>query len=78
LQGKQEIRKYMTMGYKEWVKETGYGLRWAVEGIFSSVKRKFGEDFARSPVGLIAEAIQKMWAYDEMVGYARNAITVAN
>mgnify|MGYP001626252163 CR=1 FL=1 len=61
------------MGKRDWV-----WPKMGCQGIFSSVKRKFGEDFARSPVGLIAEAMQKMWAYDEMVGYARNAITVAN
>jgi len=52
-----------------------YGLRWAIERIFSSIKRKFGEDLrARSVIGLLAEAMQKVWAYDVMVSYAKNAM----
>jgi len=71
---RQEVRKYMKLGYKTWAKDTAYGLRWAIEGIFS-VKGKFGEDLrARSPIGLIAEAMQKMWIYDEMVSYGRNSM----
>jgi len=36
--------------------KTGYGRRWAVEGFFSAMKTKFGEDstarsFKRSPQG---------------------------
>jgi len=50
----------------------GYG------GIFSSIKRKFGEDLrAKSVIGLLAEAIQKVWAYDAMVSYAKNAMLMA-
>jgi len=61
---RHEVRKYMKLGYKTWAKDTAYGLRWAIEGIFSSVKRKFGEDLrARSPIGLLAEAMQKIWIY---------------
>jgi len=41
----------------------------------SSVKRKFGEDLrARSVIGLIAEAMQKVWAYHAMINYAKNAM----
>jgi len=75
---RQEVREYMKLGYKTWAKDTKYGLRWAIEGIFSSVKRKFGEDLrARSVIGLIAEAMQKVWAYDAMVSYAKNAMLMA-
>ena len=59
-------------------KKVKYGLRWAIEGIFSSIKRKFGEDLrARSVIGLLAEAMQKVWAYDIMVSYAKNAMLIA-
>jgi len=53
-------RKYIKLRYKKWAKDAKYGpLR-----IFSSIKRKFGEDLrARSPIGLLAEAMQKMWIY---------------
>ena len=55
-----------------------YGLRWAIEGIFLSVKSKFGEDLrARSIIDLLAEAMQKVWAYDVMVSYAKNAMLMA-
>lgn len=32
-------REYLKMGYKSWRKKYNYGKRWAVEGIFSLVKR---------------------------------------
>jgi hypothetical protein len=54
-----------------------YGLMWAVEGIFSAVKREFGEDLrARSVIGFLAEAMQKLWAYDEMPSYARKVVLI--
>jgi len=75
---RQEVREYMKLGYKKWAKKVKYGLRWAIEGIFSSIKRKFGEDLrARSLIGLLAEAMQKVWAYDVMVSYAKNAMLMA-
>ena len=75
---RQEVREYMKLGYKTWAKKVKYGLRWAIEGIFSSIKRKFGEDLrARSLIGLLAEAMQKVWAYDAMVSYAKNAMLMA-
>jgi hypothetical protein len=41
------------------------------EGIFSSVKRKFGKNtVSRKKENLIAEAIQRLWAYDVMRSYA--------
>jgi hypothetical protein len=49
-----------------------------IEGIFSSIRRKFGEDLrARSPLGLLAEAVQKVWAYDAMTSYAKSAVLMA-
>jgi len=32
-------------GYMPWADYTGYGMRWKVEAVFSSVKRIFGELF---------------------------------
>ena len=72
---REEIRKYFSLRYKAWSKITKYGLRWAVEGTFSAVKRKFGEDLkSRTVIGLLAEAMQKFWAYDEMMAFARKAV----
>ncbi len=46
-------------------------MRWpGTEGIFSAVKRKFGENVvSRSPKGLTAEGYQRIWAYDELREY---------
>jgi len=75
---RQEVREYMKLGYKKWAKKVKYGLRWAIEGIFSSIKRKFREDLrARSVIGLLSEAMQKVWAYDAMINYAKNAMLMA-
>ncbi|MEM3858478.1 MAG: hypothetical protein QW478_03620 [Candidatus Micrarchaeaceae archaeon] len=48
-----------------------YRIRWPdTEGIFSSVKRKFGENtLFRSEKGLVAEGYQRFWVYDEMREY---------
>jgi len=74
----KEVREYIKLGYKKWSKKVKYGLRWAIEGIFSSIKRMFGEDLrARSVIGLLAKAMQKVWAYDAMVSYAKNAMLMA-
>jgi hypothetical protein len=59
------------LGYDLWAREHGYGYRWpATEGIFSAVKRIFGEQIhARSEVGMIQEAKIKFWAYQRMKRY---------
>jgi len=61
---KEEIRKYLELGYKRWAKETKYGNRWpATEGIFFAVKRKFGENLvSRKKESLINEAAQRFLA----------------
>ncbi|MEM4100823.1 MAG: IS5/IS1182 family transposase, partial [Thermoplasmata archaeon] len=55
-------------GYKK------YGMRWVgTEGIFSAVKRKYGENtVSRSKEGLIAEGYQRFWAYDTIKCYAES------
>lgn len=46
-------------------------MRWpGAEGIFSAVKRKFGENaVSRLTAGLVAEGDQRFWAYDELREY---------
>ena len=40
------------MGYERWAVENNYGMRCpGTEGIFSAVKRNFGEHVAEHPVG---------------------------
>ncbi|MEM3860508.1 MAG: IS5/IS1182 family transposase, partial [Candidatus Micrarchaeaceae archaeon] len=65
------VREYKNMGYKRWSSLNNYGMRWpGTEGIFSAVKRKFGENtVSRSEEGLLTEGYQRFWAYDEMKEY---------
>ena len=53
---------------QSWVSENNYGMRWpGTEGIFSAVKRKFGENcVSRSVEGLEAEGYQRIWIYDHI------------
>ena len=62
------------LGYDLWAREHGYGYRWtATEGIFSAVKRIFGEQIhARSERGIIQEAKIKFWAYQRIKQYGEN------
>lgn len=68
---RREVRKYRDLGYKRWAELNGYGMRWpGTEGIFSAVKRKFGENtVSRSEEGLLAEGYQRFWSYDEIKEY---------
>ena len=72
------VREYRMMGYERWARENNYGMRWpGTEGIFSAVKRKFGENtVSRSIVGLLAEGYQRFWVYDEMKEYGEKHISV--
>ncbi|EQD77166.1 transposase IS4 family protein [mine drainage metagenome] len=71
---RRAVREYQALGYTEWAAQKQYGLRWpGTEGIFSAVKRKFGENVvSRSPQGLVAEGYQRIWAYDELREYGEN------
>ena len=74
---RREVRVYNSLGYSEWSKQTGYGNRWpGTEGLFSAAKRKFGENLmATSKKGLVAEAMQRMWAYDLVKCYGEDRMT---
>ena len=67
----REVRKFKEMGYKDWAEEKEYGMRWATEGKFSSVKRKFGE-YVRSTNknNMIEEVRRKFVLYERMMFYA--------
>lgn len=67
----REVRKFKELGYKAWAKEKEYGMRWATEGKFSCVKRKFGE-YVRSTkkINMIEEAQRKFVLYERMMAYA--------
>lgn len=66
----REVRKFKELGYKDWAKEKKYGMRWATEGKFSCVKRKFGE-YVRSTKkkNMIEEAQRKFVLYERMMAY---------
>ncbi|OPX73917.1 MAG: Transposase DDE domain protein [Methanoregulaceae archaeon PtaU1.Bin059] len=52
-------------GYREWADETGYGMREKIEGVFSSVKRIFGESVtASSRQGIMREVMMKFNCYN--------------
>lgn len=59
-------------GYKKWARERQYGLRWlGTEGIFSAVKRKFGEKTRSHNIeNALSEVKRKFWVYDKMKQYA--------
>ena len=67
----KNVKERNDLGYDLWAREHGYGHRWtATEGIFSAVKRIFGEQIhARSELGMIQEAKVKFWAYQRMKRY---------
>ena len=65
------VKERNKKGYKKWAKKNGYGFRWvATEGIFSAIKRIFGEQLAATTeIGLIQEAKIKIWAYQALKRY---------
>ncbi len=69
----REITERNRLGYKEWARKREYGQRWTgTEGIFSAVKRKFGECIRAHVIeNAIKKAKMKFWAYEAMKAYAR-------
>ena len=72
----KEVEEYQGKGYKKWARKKKYGRRWTgTEGIFSAVKRKFGENVrSRKLCNICHEAKAKFWAYDRMKSYAEAAV----
>lgn len=44
-------REFLDAGYPEWAKTHEYGSRWSVEGVFSAMKRIYGESVKATSVG---------------------------
>ena len=62
------VLEYQKMGYKGWRQMHQYGRRWAVEGLFSSIKRIFGETVrAASPEGMISEVKRAFILYNILI-----------
>ena len=64
----REVRLYQNLGYKNWTEQKGYGMRWpASEGIFSAVKRIFGEGVqSHKKWDMYHETRLKFWAYQQL------------
>lgn len=63
------VRDFKDLGFQKWKKKHRYGKRWSVEGVFSAVKRCFGEALRASSVnGMIKEVARKFIFYDILSG----------
>lgn len=67
----KNVKERNDLGFGLWSTEHRYGYRWpATEGIFSAVKRIFGEKIhARTDLGMVQEAKIKFWAYQKIKRY---------
>ena len=64
------VLEYQKMGYKGWRQMHPYGRRWAVEGLFSSTKRIFGETVrAASPEGMISRLNEHSFCMIYLLAY---------
>ena len=65
------VKQRNKLGYKQWARKNNYGQRWpATEGIYSAIKRIFGEQLsATSEIGMFKEASCKIWAYQKIKRY---------
>ena len=77
---RKAIKEYQNKGYISWSEDNDYGMRWpGTEGIFSAVKRKFGENcVSRSPEGLEAEGYQRIWVYNYLNQGAKREVKSLN
>ena len=77
---RRAVREYQNNGYKQWAEDNDYGMRWpGTEGIFSAVKRKFGENcVSRPPEGLEAEGYQRIWVYNYLNQGAKREVKSLN
>jgi len=69
-----EVKKYQDLGYTKWAELIKYGFRWTgTEGIFSSVKIKFGERVrSKNICNMLREVKRKFWAYEKIKNYAKS------
>lgn len=68
----KEVTSFIQLGYKKWAKARKYGLRWNVEGIFSSIKRIFGENVRSAKIeNMLIEIKRRFWVYDRLNSYAK-------
>ncbi|MEK7082735.1 MAG: IS5 family transposase [Patescibacteria group bacterium] len=74
----QEVKWYCKWGYKKWAEKKHYGRRWTgTEGIFSAVKRMFGERVrSRIIKNMCQEAKRRFWAYAVLRKYAQRRVAM--
>jgi len=62
------VRERQDFGYEKWSKDHNYGSRWAIEGVFSAMKRIFGETVrATSTAGMFHEIKLKFSLYNALI-----------
>jgi len=68
-------REKQKLGYRAWADKRKYGKRWAVEGVFSSVKRIFGETVRASSIDrMTREVLMKFQFYQLIVNFGRGCV----
>ena len=78
-------RCWCSLPYDEWVRVTGYGIRWKIEGTFSDLKRMVSEVFrSRTDLGHVAQSYAKVVGFNvhktiraELVGVTGNGVVLA-
>ncbi|MFA4887111.1 MAG: hypothetical protein WC595_02780 [Candidatus Nanoarchaeia archaeon] len=72
----REVFDYQNQDWKDWAREKSYGLRWlGTKGIFSAVKRIFGEKpLTKTVKNMCKEIKRRFWAYEKMKNYAKTKI----
>jgi len=64
------VKQLQDIGYQMWKQNYGYGRRWAVETIFSSVKRISGEYVSATKIeNMLQEAELKFALYNMLLNY---------
>ena len=64
----QCAREFLDAGYEEWAQRHNYGSRWSVEGVFSSMKRIFGESVKATSInGMFHELPLKFSLYNILI-----------
>lgn len=72
----REVFEFQTQDWEDWSRDKMYGLRWVgTEGIFSSVKRIFGEKTrAKKIENMFHDIKRRFWAYETMRKYAKSKL----
>jgi len=72
----REVFEFQNQDWEDWSRDKMYGLRWVgTEGIFSAVKRIFGEKTrSKSIETMYLEIKRRFWAYETMRKYAKEKL----